>query len=131
MQGVRYYSIEHSEVRCEALQICTVRRLSDSSRLVLTERRDTGTFPLRRAARPSMARSGADVLSAHGLRGKVPVSRLALVASCKIQDAAHWSCTLQQHGLGKASGTVSRQGCRRPSDTWMCLKRVPEALPNP
>ena len=42
-------------------------------------RRDTGIFPLGRASRPSMARSGADVLSAYGPRGKIPVSRLDIV----------------------------------------------------
>jgi hypothetical protein len=31
-----------------------------------------GTCPLRHASRPSMARSVADVVSAHGLRGQVP-----------------------------------------------------------
>jgi hypothetical protein len=31
-----------------------------------------GTCPLRHASRPSMARSVADVLSAHGLREQVP-----------------------------------------------------------
>ena len=55
----------------------------------------------------------------------------ASVNFCRVEESALLGDTLQQHGLGKDSGTVSRQGCRRPSDTWTCLKRVPEALPNP
>jgi len=51
----------------------------DFSDSVLTDRHDTGTFLLRHASRPSLARSVADFLSAHGPRRKVPVSRLGFV----------------------------------------------------
>jgi len=50
----------------------------DSIRPVLNDRRDTGTSPLRHASSPSVGRSVADVLSAHGLRGEVPASQLGL-----------------------------------------------------
>jgi len=64
-----------------------------------SSRRDTGTFPLGHASRPqprlpsrpvpgltlSMCRSVADVLSAHGPSGKVPVSRLGFVESNRIR----------------------------------------------
>jgi hypothetical protein len=54
----------------------TGESLKNPFRSVPACRRDTGIFLLRRASRPSMARSVADVLSAHGPRRKIPVSRL-------------------------------------------------------
>ena len=55
--------------------------------LVPTGRRDTGTFLLRHASRPSVARSVADVLSAHGPRRKVPISRLGTVDAANISNS--------------------------------------------
>ena len=78
-----------------------------------------------------MARSGADIpVGSRSQEGgtRIPAWFFGLLLGQEICFFAH---TLQQHGLGKDSGTVSRQGSRRPSDTGMCLKRVPEALPNP
>ena len=68
---------------------CATRSLSgshgtsnfDSIRPVLTERRATGTSPLGHASSPSVGRSVADVLSAHGPRRKVPASRLDTVGA--------------------------------------------------
>ena len=54
---------------------------SNPERPVPAERRDTGTSRLGHASRPSMARSGADVLSAHGPKREVPISRLGFVDS--------------------------------------------------
>ncbi len=44
-------------------------------------RRDMGTFRLGHASSPSMGRSVADVLSAHGPMRKVPMSRLGQLDS--------------------------------------------------
>jgi len=51
---------------------------------VPTGRRAMGIFPLGHASGPSMARSVADVLSAHVPRGKTPTSRLDIVQIFKI-----------------------------------------------
>ena len=50
-------------------------------RPVPTERRDTGTSPLGHASSPSVGRSVADFLSAHGPRGELPISRLGFTDS--------------------------------------------------
>ena len=61
----------------------------DSS--VLTDSRDAGTFPPGRASSPSLGRSVADFLSAHGPRGKVPASRLGFYGFLKnsLRDQCH------------------------------------------
>ena len=51
----------------------------NSIRKVLTDRHDTGTSPLRHAVNPSMGRSVANIVLAHGSRGEAPISWLRYV----------------------------------------------------
>jgi len=57
--------------------------LIESWKPVPDQRRDTGTSPLGHASSPSLGRSVADFLSAHGPRGEIPISRLRFVDSCR------------------------------------------------
>ena len=69
-QDVRYFAIEHMDVRREAFQVCTAHQIPNLKDQCLgpgqplhrfpaspsPSRRDTGTFPLRHALNPSMGR---------------------------------------------------------------------------